>query len=48
MDALELSHKILLSESKLYQDFMGHRFLDRFDKLKNGRQQDPAARHRAQ
>ena len=46
MDALELSLKILLSASKLYQGFMVHRFLDRFEKVKVGKHQDPAARHR--
>ena len=44
MDSLELSHKILLSECILYQDFMGHRFLDSFDKLKANKDADPATR----
>ena len=44
MDSLELSHKILLSECILYQDFMGHRFLDSFDKLKANKDADLATR----
>ena len=44
MDSLELSHKILLSECILYQDFMGHRILDSSDKLKASKDADPATR----
>ena len=45
MDGLELSHKYLLAESTLYADFMKHRFLDRFERLKKDRS-DHSARRR--
>ena len=45
MDGLELSHKYMLAESTLYADFMKHRFLDRFERLKKDRS-DHSARRR--
>ena len=45
MDGLELSHKYLLAEYTTYADFMKHRFLDRFERLKKDRS-DHSARRR--
>ena len=46
MDDLELSQKFFLSESAVYNDFMEHRFIDRFNRLKNHHAGEQAARHK--
>ena len=47
MDGLELSHKYMLAESTLYADFMKHRFLDRFERLKKDRSDHSSRRQDA-
>ena len=46
MDDLELSQKFFLSESALYKDFMEHRFIERFNALKNNHAGEQAVRHK--
>ena len=46
MDDLELSQKFFLSESALYKDFMEHRFIERFNALKNNHSGEQADRHK--
>ena len=46
MDDLELPQKFFLSESALYKDFMEHRFIERFNALKNNHSGEQADRHK--